>query len=85
MEGSEKPEPSDGSTEDGYLGELDVEEHRLLGAGHLNPVPAAGGLLLLRVSARLHRRRHVSPGVMNEGDVESTDESMRGFDDLVAD
>jgi hypothetical protein len=38
-----------------YLGEVDVEEERLLGAGHLNPVPGAG-LLLLRVAARLHRR-----------------------------
>jgi len=40
-----------------YLGKVDVEEERLLGAGHLNPVPAAGLLLLgLRVAARLHRR-----------------------------
>lgn len=62
-----------------YLGEVDVEEERLLGAGHLNPVPAGAGLLLLRVAARLHRhRRLVARHVENSKQIDGPND-RRGF------
>jgi hypothetical protein len=58
---------------DRYLGEIDVEEYRFLGAGHLNPVPADG---LLRVSSCLHRRRGVSRHVEADGELTYQSEGL---------